>query len=147
MFSRILVPIDGSPHSYRGLQCAVDLAKKYGAEITLMHVIEQPNYEFSGSAIPLIPEKVFTDLEKYSEDLLAKRTSELARMGVQTRTMVRRGNPSDQVLRASRAFDLIVMGSRGIGGFKKLLLGSVSSKVVAHSKIPVLIVESPYRGP
>ena len=143
MFSKILVPIDGSPTSYRGLQCAVDVAKKYGAEITLMHVIEQPTYGFSGSVVPSIPEKVYADLERFSEELLAKRTRELTRMGVRTRTLVKRGNPSDEVLNVSRDFDLIVMGSRGVGGFKKLLLGSVSSKVAFEAPCTVTLVRPP----
>ncbi|MDG6904584.1 MAG: universal stress protein [Nitrososphaerota archaeon] len=51
MFKKILVPIDGSPNSYRGFEQAVDLAKKYGAAVKLLHVIEQPMYLYAGGQI------------------------------------------------------------------------------------------------
>lgn len=140
MFRRILVPIDGSPNSYRGLKFAIDIALKYDSEITLIHVIERPLFLYSEMAPPLIPTKVFTDLEEYAKKLFAKREKELSERGVRTSTLLRRGDPAFQILKASQGFDLIVMGSRGMSRLRRMFLGSVSNSVVQQSKVPVLIV-------
>ena len=140
MFGKILVPIDGSANSYRGLQYAVNIAKEYGSAITLIHVVERPLFFYTGMGAPIIPAKVYNDLEDYAEKLFSKRKKELNDEGVPTTTMLRRGDPSVEILKASKGFDLIVMGSKGLGRFKSLLLGRVSKSVVQHSKIPVLIV-------
>jgi nucleotide-binding universal stress UspA family protein len=139
-FRKILAPIDGSPNSYHGLQYAVDLAKKYNAEITLIHVVERLVYTGVGNGTMLIPAGVYTGMEDFARELLSKRKRELAKEGVRVSAILKRGDPSVEILRASRGFDLIVMGSRGFGFFKRHLLGSVSNSVVQQSKVPVLIV-------
>ena len=140
MFSKILVPIDGSPDSYRGLKYAVDIAKKYDAEITLLYVIEEPTYAYTDVRGIMLPPRYFTNMREQAEELLARRKRELTSKGVSAQTLLKRGSPSVQVLRASKGFDLIVMGSRGQGRLKRLMLGSVSNSVVQQSKVPVLIV-------
>lgn len=141
-----MVPIDGSPNSYRGLKYAVDVAKKYGAEITLIHVMGEPTYTWSAPDGIMFPPEYFTGMRKYAGALLAKRRKELTSKGVRTKTLLRRGNPPVQILKASTGFDLIVMGSRGFGRFKSLMLGSVSNSVVQQSKVPVLIVRPEESG-
>ena len=146
VFTKILVPIDGSPNSYRGLKYATDIARKYGAEVCLIHVMEQPVYAYSAPGGIVLPAEYFTGMKGHAEALLARRKRELGSKGVKTTTMLRRGNASDQILRASSGFDLIVMGSRGLGRFKSLMLGSVSNSVVQRSKVPVLIVRPEESG-
>lgn len=140
MFRKILVPIDGSPNSYRGLQYAVDIAKKYDSEITLIHVVERPLFFYAGSGMTIIPPDVYDNLEEYAEKLFLKRKRELGEKGIRTETLLKRGDPADQILKASKGFDLIVMGSKGLGRFQRLFLGSVSNSVVQQSRVPVLIV-------
>lgn len=140
MFSKILVPIDGSPNSYRGLKYAIDVAKKYEAEITLIHVIEEPPYAYSAPSGIMLPAEYFTRIREHAVALLSKRKKELMSKGVRTKTIIRRGSPSVQILKASKGTDLIVMGSRGLGRLRSLMLGSVSNSVVQQSKVPVLIV-------
>lgn len=143
MFSKILVPIDGSSSSYRGLRYATDVAKKYGAEITLIHVVEEPVYAYGpagGFGGMVFPVGYFTDVEKRAGGLLAKRKRELKAKGVRTKTLLRRGSPAAEILKASKGFDLIVIGSRGFGRIRSLMLGGVSNSVVQGSKVPVLIV-------
>jgi nucleotide-binding universal stress UspA family protein len=140
VFQKILVPVDGSPNSYRGLQYAVEIAKKFDAEITLVHVVEQPSYAFAPSGGSVIPAETFVEIEGFAEELLQKRREELVKQGVRTNTLLKRGDPDAEILKASTGFDLIVMGSQGLSRFKRLLLGSVSNSVVQNSKIPVLIV-------
>ena len=140
VFKKILVPIDGSLNSYRGLGYATDLARKYGAEVCLIHVMEQPVYAYSAPSGILFPTEYFTGMKEHAEALLARRKRELVSKGVRTTTVLRSGSPSDQILKASKGFDLIVLGSRGLGRFKSLMLGSVSNTVVQRSTVPVLIV-------
>lgn len=140
MFQKILVPIDGSPNSYRGLQYAVEVAKKFDAEITLIHVVEQPSYAFAPASGSVLPAEAFVELEGFAEELLQKSKRDLIEKGVRTNTLLKRGSPATEILRASKGFDLIVMGSQGLNRFKRLLLGSVSNSVVQSSDVPVLIV-------
>jgi len=140
MFQKILVPIDGSPNSYHGLQYAVEIAKKFDAEITLIHVVEQPSYAFAPSGGSVIPAETFIEIEGFAEELLRERRDELIKREVRAKTLLKRGNPDVEILKASTGFDLIVMGSQGLSRFKRLLLGSVSNSVVQNSKVPVLIV-------
>lgn len=139
-FRKILVPIDGSPNSYRGLQQAVELAKKYDAEITLLHIIERPPVGFSGP-VP-IPQSYFSKTEEYAKALFTRRKKELESEGVKVQTVLVRGDAVRQILKISKGFDLIVIGSRGYGGLRKLFLGSVSSGVVNKSRVSVLVVRS-----
>ena len=140
MFSKILVPIDGSPNSYRGLEYATDIALKYHAEITLIHVVENAsNAYLGGSAVP-VPEKYFTEKDYFDRNILQKRSKELESMGIKVKTIQANGNASEEILKVSGGYDLIVIGSRGLGGFKKLLLGSVSSGILQRSTVPVLVV-------
>ena len=73
MFAKILVPIDGSRESRRGLKCASDIAKKYNAEVTVIHVIEDPAYAYSAPRGIILPAEYFTSMRDHGEALLAKR--------------------------------------------------------------------------
>jgi nucleotide-binding universal stress UspA family protein len=139
VFQRILVPVDGSPNSYRGLRYATELADKFGSQITLIHILEQPTYGYAPMSTP-IPGKYFADMERFAEELLQKRKKELVGKGLRTNALRRRGSPASEILKASKSFDLVVMGSRGLGRIPRLFLGSVSNTVVQNSKVPVLIV-------
>jgi nucleotide-binding universal stress UspA family protein len=137
VFHKILVPIDGSPNSYRGLQYAIDIAKKYDAEVTLIHVIEPPSVVFP--EVP-IPQSYFTRMDEFTKGLFARRKQELESKGLKVKTLLVRGNATQQILKASKGFDLIVMGSKGYGTFRTFWLGSVASGVLNHSSVPVLVV-------
>ncbi|MDG6902811.1 MAG: universal stress protein [Nitrososphaerota archaeon] len=140
MFRKILVPIDGSPDSFRGLRSAVGIAKKYDSEIALIHVVERSLFFYADSGMTMIPPDAYDNLEEYAEKLPQKRKRELGEKGIRTETLLKRGDPADQILKASKGFDLIVMGSRGLRRFQRLFLGSVSNSVVQQSRVPVLIV-------
>ena len=138
LFTKILVPIDGSPNSNKGLQYAIDIAKKHDASITLIHVVERPVYAYYHPIV--IPEDVFTHLKEEGGELLSTRKEEVAKMGLKVDTLLVVGEPSEQILKAAEDHDLIVIGSRGLGTAKSLLLGSISSKIAHHARKPVLIV-------
>lgn len=137
MFERILVAVDGSPRSEMTVAMAVDLARRYGSAVTVLHVREYERYE--GSDVDMGP--------PIPADQLVHNVVETFRAaGVDDpRGEVRRassGDTSDQIVEAASTFaaDLIVMGSRGMSEWKSLLLGGVANKVVEHAPCPVLLV-------
>ncbi|MEM2226606.1 MAG: universal stress protein [Candidatus Bathyarchaeia archaeon] len=136
MFAKILVPIDGSPHADKAVKYAVDLSKKYGSRLILLHVIPVRVYAFAEVGAVLSE-----DVEEGEEIL--RRGMELARsLGAEVDQRLRKGIPAEEILRAAEEekVDLIAIGSRGLSGVKAFLLGSVSDKVSHHAKCPVLIV-------
>ncbi len=90
----------------------------------------------------MVPQQaeIVTYLEKEGEKLLLKGREEVEREGIKVSTLLVTGEPSEEIIKASESHDLIVMGSRGLGRVKALLLGSVSSKVSHYARKPVLII-------
>ena len=129
---KILVGVDGSKCSDAAAVFAGDLALKYGAEITLLHVHRPPETTRDLPAHELKAEAP-KNLESAKAMLLGK--------GVTCKAMVLSGSPANMILtESSKGYDLLVLGNRGMGAMEGFLLGSVSSKVVHHSKVPTLIV-------
>ncbi len=142
MFSKILVPVDGSDNSLRALDNAISLAKITGAtRLTAMHVIENPP-------------TVYVESQKLLNDLLAKYRAESAKVldrckqkadeaGVKLDTVIAEGDAASNITGYAHreGFDLIVIGSRGLGGFKEMVLGGVSNKVLHRAKCAVLVVK------
>lgn len=134
------MPVDGSDNSLRALDAALLLSEKLGSEVTAIHVMEE---------IPVLhiqSEKLLRKLiEDYKKELqlILSRCSEIAaKKGLAIKTNLVQGNASSTILDLCEKgqYDVIVMGSRGLGKFKELVLGSVSSKVVHHSCCPVMII-------
>ena len=132
--------MDGSDNSHRALEAALLLSEKLGAKVTAIHVIED---------IPVLhiqSEKLLREvLDAYKKEsqLLLSKCSEIAtRKGLSINTKLLQGNVGSTILDfcEKEKYDIIVMGSRGMGNFKELILGSVSSKVVHHSRSPVLVI-------
>ena len=142
MFKKILVPIDRSTNSHHGFEYSAEIAEKFDAEITMIHVLEKPIYAYeSPEEMPgASPAMILDSLEKKAQELLADRKLELAKRKVRTKAILKRGNPQVEILKASKGFDLIVMGSKGCGRLRRILLGSVANSVIQQSKVPVLIV-------
>ena len=147
MFRNILVPTDGSPPSRRAIERAVRFAKEQKARVTGLWVgpVWEPNlYAYSGD----IPAG-FTSLEQFAVDVKKTAAQYLgvvekaaAAAGVKCKCSYLRSNfPYQEIVNAARrsGCDLIVMGSHGRRGISKLLLGSQTSMVLAHSTIPVLV--------
>jgi nucleotide-binding universal stress UspA family protein len=140
MFSKILVPVDGSDNSHRALDAALLLSEKLGAKVTAIHVMED---------IPVLhiqSEKLLREVlyayKKESQLLLSKCSEIATRKGLSINTKLLQGNVGSTILDfcEKEKYDIIIMGSRGMGNFKELILGSVSSKVVHHSRCPVLVI-------
>lgn len=140
MFTSILVPIDGSDNSYRALDSALLLSEKLGTNITVVNVLEQVPITHIES------EKLLSELleayRKENQEILSKCSKIATEKGLSIKTILLQGNPASVILdyRKKEKFDLLIMGSRGLGKFKQLILGSVSSKIVHHSPCAVLLI-------
>ena len=141
MLSKILVPVDGSENSFRALEQAIFLATKIQeAQITVLYIIEAlPSlYIYS----PKIMEKLRADYESESLKIL-ERCKEMAnKSGVNINTVLLEGDPASKIIGYSdrEKFDHIIIGSRGMGKFKEMIIGSVSNKVLHHAKSSVMLV-------
>jgi nucleotide-binding universal stress UspA family protein len=138
MFAKILVPFDGSAHSQRALTVATDLAHLAASAV---HVI------YAYDRVPaFLGEPNFKNLlnQALSEacDVVKRAMAQVQDTGIRVTCDVLEGPPDQAILRVAQAeqFDLIVMGSRGMGSLEGLLLGSVSDRVLHHANVPVLVV-------
>jgi nucleotide-binding universal stress UspA family protein len=146
MLKTILVPIDGSDYANRAIDYAADLASKYDAKIVLLHAIHYPMgslpdelHRYAVSEHLDGPGEIDRVVEKILEsaELRAKRAG-----AEEISSQSHRGDPAQLILDAAKSVgaDMIVMGSRGLGELKGLLVGSVSDKVLHHAEVPVTIV-------
>lgn len=152
MIKRILVPVDGSEHADKALEYALDLADKYDADIEVLNVV-------STAPIPIGPypmgygelavpawvgaysKELKASHEKMLSEALEKAKTNKPSLNISTKLV--KGRPADKIVETAKEgnFDIIVMGSRGLGGIKKFFLGSVSDRVSDDAECPVLIVK------
>lgn len=145
MFQHILLASDGSDNALRAAEAAAEIAKKFHARLTLLTVFDPPIMAppFLGGPEPMIDAEVLTRQADEVQDAVEKRTGEvLLKHGVTFDSRREVGHPVDHIvnLAEKEKTDLIVMGSRGLGGLQSFLLGSVSDRVLHHAHCPVLIV-------
>ncbi len=156
MYDKILVPLDGSEQAHTAFIHAIEIAKKFNSDIEILHAISFVEQYIAFSPYPSsginpetrIPEQWIEDyiikVEENSHKMLseAKKLGELLGSDIKISTKLLKGGPGPVIVKeaSEEKFDLIVMGSRGLGGLQDLLLGSVSNHVVNNAKIPVLIV-------
>lgn len=141
-FSRILVAIDGSDHAEKAFLHAMALAQKFDAKVIIVHVI--PPVRAGGDMGHFPVQEAIRVAFEAAESLMSKFSSIATQeYGLQVETVSAKGGAADEILKTAglSQADLIVMGSRGLTGFKELVLGSVSSAVVHRAKVPVLTVK------
>ena len=146
MYQRILVAIDGSEHASHALNSAVESAAKWGAELIILTVIP-PMYpllyseEFDAQYV----DDLEGDLEKYHQKILSEAEENVKNRHPTLKyvTRLKRGRPSSVIVNTANIenVDLIVMGSRGLGGMSGWVLGSTSRRVVETCEKPILIVK------
>ncbi|QGP93805.1 Putative universal stress protein [Neomoorella glycerini] len=139
MFNKILVGYDGSPHARKALHVSLDLAKKYGAQITVVSVAHVPDFADTRDEV----NGVLEDAKNFFSKALEEATNLAAREGLTLTTRVVPGHPADTLARLveEEGYDLLVLGARGLSGIKRYLLGSVSEAVVRLASCPVLIIK------
>jgi nucleotide-binding universal stress UspA family protein len=135
---KILVPIDGSKNSIRGLDNAISIARNCHATITGLYVLPTYPRNIADAIIPF-----FLHPEKEARKFLADAKKRAAQKGILFKSKIIWGSPTCEIQEIvnSKKFDLIVIGARGMGSLKELFLGSVSNVIVHKSKIPVMVVK------
>jgi len=146
MYTRILVPVDGSVASLKGLDEAIKLAKAMRAQIKLLHVLNDLIID-SGYVPSVYIETVIVSMRKSGEQVLAAAQALVAEQGVALESeMAERigGQAADSIIEAAQQWsaDLIVMGTHGRRGLRRLALGSDAELVLRTSSVPVLMVRS-----
>ncbi|HUK70861.1 MAG TPA: universal stress protein [Streptosporangiaceae bacterium] len=139
---RIVVGVDGSPSSLTALRWAVRQAECTGATLDAVIAWQYPvNFGTYGWA-PVSMEEDGADFGELAEKTLTDAISKIVDpgTGVQVHQLVVQGNPAQVLLDAARDADLLVVGSRGHGGFTGALLGSVSLHCVHHAHCPVVVL-------
>jgi nucleotide-binding universal stress UspA family protein len=139
--SKILVPVDGSDNSFRAFERALAIAKSTGAQVTAVLVIETPPTVYVESQKLL--DQLLQNFRKESAKVLDRYEDAAEKQGMKVESVVMEGNPATNVVAYGEkgGFDMIVMGSRGLGKFTGMVLGSTSRKVLQNANCPVLIVK------
>jgi len=145
--NRILVALDGSDHSKKAAELAVDIAKKWSAEVNLIHVREEKNIpkgfkEYAEAE--RIPASNYFAMVCERDQFLGEAENRLREAGVKVAEPICVfGDPADRIIKEAKRVkaDLIVMGSRGLGRFSKVFMGSVSTKVCNHAHCTCITVK------
>ncbi len=144
MFTNILIPVDGSTTALSAVSKAAGLAKTYGSTVTLLYVIDPYPFTGVGADFAYGQSQYLTAATAEANTALDTARKALSEAGVdKINTMVGEGHAvHDGIMRAAKEVgsDLIVMGSHGRRGLEKLVLGSVTQRVLGVSEIPVLVV-------
>ncbi|MFM1814899.1 MAG: hypothetical protein RLZ98_1594 [Pseudomonadota bacterium] len=144
MYKHMLIATDGSSVGQKAVDQGFELAKTIGAKVTVVKVTEiwSALDVAAGSDTLSTVEKFEAHQAKIARDTLEQVSAQAKQLGIDCEVMhVKDSAPADGILRAAneRGCDIIVMGSHGRRGFKKLLLGSQAVDVLTHAKLPVLV--------
>jgi len=147
MYKKILVAVDGSPHADRALADAIDLARATDGALTVITVAPDPAALALSPGFGVAPVdygQLLHDLEREYHELLEREKAKIP-AEVESQARLVSGRPAPAILDELRSggYDLMVMGSRGRGGLRSLMLGSVSQAVLHASRVPVLVVHLP----
>jgi nucleotide-binding universal stress UspA family protein len=143
MFHKILVAYDGSETARTALNKAIELKRVFEASILeVVHVFQVSNLVLNDAVIPE-PAIVQAELYQAAEDIVDEAKLLVAPLSSATVTLLDGGAPARVILDYAEVhqFELIIVGSRGLGSFKEIFLGSVSSEIVHHAQVPVLVVK------
>jgi nucleotide-binding universal stress UspA family protein len=144
IFRRIFVPVDGSPPSNEAVAFAIRLAGEWSSELTFAYVVDADRLvcaEVPGLDVGGILHTAADDGRR----LLQQASASAAVAGISARTHLREGRTVDTLLDLAKSghADLIVIGSHGRSGFRRLMMGSTTEALLRVCKIPVLVVHAP----
>lgn len=135
MYQRILLPTDGGEGVDSAIEHALELAGTYDAELHVLHVIDD-------ASLDSVSEDAMADLRQRADDAVADVAERATSAGVGTETAVREGSPHREILDYAddAGVDMIVMGTHGRSGVGRVLVGSVTERVVRAASVPVVTV-------
>jgi nucleotide-binding universal stress UspA family protein len=137
---RILVPTDFSESARHALRYGQSFAKEYGAELVLLHVVENLTVGYASDLFPVPMAEVFEEISGYAKAELKKLGDEARGKGLFAREIVIQGKPSAEIVRVAQeeTADIIVLGTHGKGMLDKALFGSTAERVIRRAPCPVL---------
>lgn len=141
MYSRLLVPTDGSDAAQKATTHAIDLAEKYDAAVHALYVVNTGRLEGMSFDISAAIDQLESEGQEYVDDVVA--SAEAA--DLDSTSDIRTGRPHNAILNTveENDIDLVVMGTRGAEGIGRRLLGSVTERVIRQSDVPVHAVPLP----
>ena len=136
----LLVAVDGSEFSDKAVRYACAMGPSLGAEVVLLHVV--PMLVSATPYHDTVSDQPFLALQKVGEDILAKAKEMAVALKCEVTELISHGDPANKIvdIATDRNSDLIIMGSRGVSGIKRLFVGSISDKVMNQAPCPVMIV-------
>ena len=139
-FRKILIAIDGSPQSQKAAEAGFKLAKKIGASVGLVSVVDMVVSLTAPDGMP-IPQEIITYRREEAEQILNKMIAAHREL-IHVQPFLSEGSPEDEILDTAKKWnaDLIVIGTHGRTGLSHLLLGSVAESIVRQSMVPVMVV-------
>lgn len=155
LFEKVLVPVDGSEHSTRALDAAVQIAKKFKGKVTLLHIysvdvrpviMPEPTTALP-QGMPMISSaeisKIVENARQVGKGILSDGEQKAKAEGVQFESLLVEGHVVQEIIRTAKEgnFGLIVIGARGRSKIRELLLGSTTDGVIHHVSLPVLVVK------
>lgn len=141
----IVVGIDGSQHSHFALEWAMRHAARRHLPLNVITVVDRSTPGWAGMMVIINDEPQLTMAHDAAKEAVAKAAVELGdEVPPSVTTQAFLGIPEEILIRESQDAELLVVGSRGAGGFARLMMGSVSTKVAHHSQVPVVIVPGPH---
>ena len=141
---RVLVPTDFSDSARHAFTYGLSFAKEYGAELVLLHVVENVTVGYASDLFPVPMAEVFQEISGYARAELAKLGQEARDRGVSASEQVIQGKPSNEIIRfaSENQVDMIVLGTHGKGMLDQALFGSTTERVVRRAPCPVLTVRT-----
>jgi nucleotide-binding universal stress UspA family protein len=144
--SKILVAVDGSDPSFNASTYAIDFAKRNGAELIVLYIVSPVPYsQFEYANIGRMKEIESIEMEKAQREVVdkVKQKATENNVSVKTEVLIKYTSVVKEIVEYAEdnKVDMIVIGSRGVTGLKKILLGSVANGVVTYSHCPVLVVK------
>ena len=145
MFDRILVPVDGSPTSRKGLAEAIAVARLAGGRIRLLHVFSDPLAGLGSEAALVATDEIFAALRSAGERVLADAKASVEAAGIAADVVLFEScgvRLCERVVEAALAWpaNLIVVGTHGRRGLGRLMLGSDAEQILRVAPVPVLLV-------
>jgi nucleotide-binding universal stress UspA family protein len=155
MFEKVLIPLDGSEHSERALETAIQIAKKFRSKITLLHVysvtapavIAPEPTTLTRAGFPVVTPEEVAEMVKAARvvgnRILTDGEQKAKSASVGVETVLREGNTVQEIVALAKdgEFNLIVMGARGMSRIRELLMGSVSEGVIKNAHCPIMVVK------
>ena len=144
MYAKILVPVDGSDASTEGLKEAIKIAKSQGSGIRLLHIVNEFVFDYSYSPAAYAV-NVVDSLRERGKSILAESAAQVRKQGLEPETVLLEsigGPAADLIVAQAKDYhaELIVMGTHGRRGIRRLAMGSDAEQVVRLAAVPVLLV-------